>query len=139
MEAIAIREEGNGLTVRELTAAMQRQSDLMASMAMMLKASCEKVDRLEREVRRLEKLTPMQVTEMNALIRKRARDLTEEYGLEAVHERTVNTWIRSELKQEFGGTVKEISRCDRELAMGYIRNWENSGKLLNLKGGKYKV
>lgn len=139
MEAIAIREEGNGLTVRELTAAMQRQSDLMASMAMMLKASCEKVDRLEREVRRLEKLTPMQVTEMNALIRKRARDLTEEYRLEAVHERTINTWIRSELRQEFGGTVKEISRCDRELAMGYIRNWENSGKLLNLKGGKYKV
>lgn len=139
MEAIAIREDGNGLTVRELAAAMQRQSDLMASMAMMLKASCEKVDRLEREVRRLEKLTPMQVTEMNALIRKRARDLTEEYGLEPVHERTINTWIRSELKQEFGGTVKEISRCDRELAMGYIRNWENSGKLLNLKGGKYKV
>lgn len=139
MEAIAIREDGNGLTVRELTAAMQRQNDLMANMAMMLKASCEKVDRLEREVRRLEKLTPMQVTEMNALIRKRAKDLTEEYGLEPVHERTINTWIRSELRQEFGGTVKEISRCDRELAMGYIRNWENSGKLLNLKGGKYKV
>lgn len=139
MEALTVREEGSGFTVRELTAAMQRQSDLMASMAMMLKASCEKVDRLEKEVRRLEKLTPMQVTEMNALIRKRARDLTEEYGLAPVHERTINTWIRAELKQEFGGIVKEISRCDRELALGYIRTWENSGKLLNLKGGKYKV
>lgn len=139
MNEVSVTEGGMSLTVRDLTAAIKRQNDIMASMAAMLKASCDKVDRLEKEVRRLEKITPMQVTELNALIRKRARDLIEEYRLNEKHERTVNTWIRAELKQTFGGSTKEISRCDWDIAKGFVKTWENSGKLLNLKGTKYKI
>lgn len=124
------------ITAREtaLIAAMDEQRSIMKAMALQMQAMSDTITKLEREVRMLEKLSPMQVTELNAMVRKQSAKLCEEYGITGKETR-VNQYIRAALKAEFGvSSVKEISRCDWTLAKNVVSMWEDSTKLFNLRG-----
>jgi len=111
----------------------RKQSEELMQMALQMRSMLEIITKLEKEVRSLEKITPMQVTELNALLRKRGKELCDEYGLEG-RETKVNALIRAAVKREFGiGGIKELCRNDFTLCRTIITMWEDSAKLFALR------
>lgn len=111
----------------------RKQSEELMQMALQMRSLVEIVNKLEKEVRRLEKLTSMQVTELNACIRKHGRELCETYGLEG-KEAKVNTFIRQALRQEFGiSAVKELCKSDFMIAKNVIEMYEDTERLFRLR------
>ena len=64
-----------------MIAAVRRMGETMCSMAGMIKAACEKIDRLEAQIKRMEKVTPEQARQLSEMIREQAGQLAGEYGL----------------------------------------------------------
>ena len=107
-------------------------AEIMRGMAVMLKAACDRIEKLERMVSRMQTVTSAQAAELNDAIRSRARRLCEEYRLTDMEE-TVNAKIRRDLKAEYGGLVKETSRDDFDLVRDWIAIWEDTKYLMGLK------
>ena len=111
----------------------RRQSEALIQLSMQLRTMADTVERLEREVRKLEKVTPMQVTELNARLRRHGRDLCEQYGLDGC-ETKLNALIRAAVKAEFGvSSMKDLCRSDYSIALNVIEMWEDSDKLFNMR------
>ena len=62
----------------EIRGYLERQQDIMLAMAGTIKAACEKIDRLEAQIKRMEKVTPEQAAAINELIRTQADQLADE-------------------------------------------------------------
>lgn len=107
-------------------------SEIMRGMALMLKAACDRIEKLERMVSRMQTVTSAQAAELNEKIRDRARELSQEYGLTDA-EGLINAKIRRDVKGEFGGLIKETSRDDFQLVRDWIGIWEDTVYLRALK------
>ena len=107
-------------------------AEIMRGMAVMLKAACDRIEKLERMVSRMQTVTSAQAAELNDAVRRRSRALCEEYRLTDM-EAAVNAKIRRDVKSEFGGLIKETSRDDFNLVRDWIGIWEDTNYLRGLK------
>ena len=108
----------------EVIAANMRQiGTVMQAVAETITKLQEDLRQLKAQVAQLEKVTPMQAREINRALQERARVLSIEYctGLS----QPVCTAIRRALRLETGcRSVKDIARCDYQVAMEIVETWE---------------
>ncbi|MCR4622083.1 MAG: hypothetical protein K5663_08385 [Clostridiales bacterium] len=122
-----------------MIAAVQRMGDTMLSMAGMIKATCEKIDRLEAQIKRLEKVTPEQTAAINGLIRTQADQLADDYGLTRCYgcmntgAAKIRAMIRADIRKRYGCQVKELCRMDAGLCEDFVRMWEDTPRLMRLR------
>lgn len=125
------------LTAQQATAVeIKRMADMMATMAAMLQATTESMEQLRRQVRLLEKVTPAQATEINRAIRGRATEICAIYMIRDDRaEKLAAAAIRKAVKLQFGaGAVKEIPRCDFEIALEQVQGWDDYKTMKEIKG-----
>lgn len=106
---------------------LKHMAEMMANMAAMLKATTESMEQLRRQVRLLEKVTPAQATSINRAIRDRATEICTIYMVRGDQgEKLAAAAIRKAVKLQFGaGSVKEVPRCDYEIALEQVRKWDD--------------
>lgn len=129
--------EGNhgGMVAQQgdiVAAQMQRQSEIMASMAGMLKAACAKINELERMIVNMDRITSVQADALNALIKTRTQALCREYSLNG-HEKSVSMCIRNDIARRYGAPVKDLRKVDLGVCTKLIELWEDSEKLFELQ------
>ena len=118
---------------------LERQQDIMLAMAGTIKAACEKIDRLEAQIKRMEKVTPEQVTRLNALIRAHAEELCKEYGMLYPYggkndaAKQVGAMIRADIKKRYGALVRDLCRMDAGMCEEFVRMWEDTPRLMRLR------
>ena len=123
----------------EIRGYLERQQDIMLAMAGTIKAACEKIDRLEAQIKRMEKVTPEQVTRLNALIRAHAEDLCKEsgmlypYGGKNDAAKQVGAMIRADIKKRYGALVRDLCRMDAGMCEEFVRMWEDTPRLMRLR------
>lgn len=123
----------------EIRGYLERQQDIMLAMAGTIKAACEKIDRLEAQIKRMEKVTPEQVTRLNALIRAHAEELCKEYGMLYPYggkndaAKQVGAMIRADIKKRYGALVRDLCRMDAGMCEEFVRMWEDTPRLLRLR------
>ena len=141
MNEIMDTRNGDLLTAQQATAVeIKRMAEMMATMAAMLQATTESMEQLRRQVRLLEKVTPAQATEINRAIRGRATEICAIYMIRDDRaERLAAAAIRKAVKLQFGaGAVKEIPRCDFEIALEQVQGWDDY-KVMKDIGKKVKT
>lgn len=106
---------------------LKHMAEMMATMAAMLQATTESMEQLRRQVRLLEKVTPAQATTINRAIRERATEICSIYMVCGDQgEKLAAAAIRKAVKLQFGaGSVKEVPRCDYEIALEQVRTWDD--------------
>lgn len=106
---------------------LKHMAEMMATMAAMLQATTESMEQLRRQVRLLEKVTPAQATTINRAIRERATEICSIYMVRGDQgEKLAAAAIRKDVKLQFGaGSVKEVPRCDYEIALEQVRTWDD--------------
>lgn len=106
---------------------LKHMAEMMATMAAMLQATTESMEQLRRQVRLLEKVTPAQATTINRAIRERATEICSIYMVRGDQgEKLAAAAIRKAVKLQFGaGSVKEVPRCDYEIALEQVRTWDD--------------
>jgi len=120
----------NSLGAAELVAGMVTQ---MRSMSEMLRITNERMSALEEQVRTLEKVTPRQITTLNAAIRDRSAAVCREYRM-AGSEKAVNAAIRRTIRNLTGAaTMREIARCDVAAVTDCIREWDEFGTIRKIR------
>ena len=123
----------------EIRGYLERQQDIMLAMAGTIKAACEKIDRLEAQIKRMEKMTPEQVTRLNALIRAHAEELCKEYGMLYPYggkndaAKQVGAMIRADIKKRYGALVRDLCRMDAGICEEFVRMWEDTPRLMRLR------
>lgn len=123
----------------EIRGYLERQQDIMLAMAGTIKAACEKIDRLEAQIKRMEKVTPEQVTRLNALIRAHAEELCKEYGMLYPYggkndaAKQVGAMIRADIRKRYGALVRDLCRMDAGMCEEFVRMWEDTPRLLRLR------
>ena len=123
----------------QLTEAAQAMGDMrenMLQMALLLRQTNERMRLLEESVRELTKVTPAQAKEINAVIRTRAAELCAVYYVRAYEEK-----VRQAIRKAIGTTcgchaIRDLRRCDYEVALKQAKIWEDYGFLTGL--GKEK-
>lgn len=141
MNEIMDTRNGDLLTAQQATAVeIKRMAEMMATMAAMLQATTESMEQLRRQVRLLEKVTPAQATEINKAIRGRATEICAIYMIRDDRaEKLAAAAIRKAVKLQFGaGAVKEIPRCDFEIALEQVQGWDDY-KVMKDIGKKVKT
>ncbi len=141
MNEIMDTRNGDLLTAQQATAVeIKRMAEMMATMAAMLQATTESMEQLRRQVRLLEKVTPAQATEINRAIRGRATEICAIYMIRDDRaEKLAAAAIRKAVKLQFGaGAVKEIPRCDYEIALEQVQGWDDY-KVMKDIGKKVKT
>lgn len=137
MNEIMDTRNGDLLTAQQATAVeIKRMAEMMATMAAMLQATTESMEQLRRQVRLLEKVTPAQATEINRAIRGRATEICAIYLIRDDRaEKLAAAAIRKAVKLQFGaGAVKEIPRCDFEIALEQVQGWDDYKTMKEIKG-----
>ena len=135
--AVTIRETAD--INAEIRGYLERQQDIMLAMAGTIKAACEKIDRLETQIKRMEKVTPEQVTRLNALIRAHAEELCKEYGMLYPYggkndaAKQVGAMIRADIKKRYGALVRDLCRMDAGMCEEFVRMWEDTPRLMRLR------
>ena len=120
----------------EATRAMEDMREGMLQMAMLLRQTNERMRLLEESVRELTKITPAQAREINGVIRDRAAELCAVYYCRA-HEEKVREAIRKAIRHTCGSlSVRDLRRCDYEVALKQAKIWEGYSFLVGL--GKEK-
>ena len=86
----------------------------------------EQLQGLQQKVAMLEKLTPMQVKDVNLRIRERAVQLEAGYGLPEGSAEKLMTLIRRQVRMETGArSARDIARCDYPVVCEMISDWED--------------
>lgn len=132
-EALTLLKNAEMETAVDLPQELQAQREILLSMAGMLKVACEKVDRLEAQIRRMERVTPHEAGELNARIRRRAGELVEEYGLDPACRKAIGAAIRAQIRRQFGETAGRLCRVDLDACTVFVNLWEDTDKLWKLK------
>ena len=118
---------------------LERQQDIMLAMAGTIKAACEKIDRLEAQIKRLEKVTPEQARNLNELIRSHSIQLCKEYGIvwapgcPVDGAKRISALIRADIRKRYGCQVKDLCRMDAGICEDYVRMWEDTPRLMRLR------
>ena len=117
----------------EIRGYLERQQDIMLAMAGTIKAACEKIDRLESQIKRMEKVTPEQARQLSEMIREQAGQLAGEYGLSGEGAAKIRAMIRAGIRQRFGCQVKDLCRMDAGICEVFVRIWEDTPRLMRLR------
>ena len=117
----------------EIRGYLERQQDIMLAMAGTIKAACEKIDRLEAQIKRLEKVTPEQARQLSELIRGQAGQLAAEYGLSGDGAARIRALIRADIRKRYGCQVKDLCRMDAQICEEFVRMWEDTPRLMRLR------
>lgn len=124
------------ISVQELGNTLAQVADAMRGMMEMMRATNERMSALESQVRLLTKVTPAQVSAINAAMRERAKELCELYRMTG-SEKGVTNAIRKELKLLSGvSSVKELPRCEYQLMLERVRAWEDYKVLKKIKSAR---
>ena len=110
-----------------------QQNEILLSMAGMIKAACEKIDRLEAQIKRMEKVTPEQSRQLSEMIREQAGQLAGEYGLSSDGAAKIRAMIRAGIRQRYGCQVKDLCRMDAGMCEEFVRMWEDTPRLMRLR------
>lgn len=119
--------------VDAMIAAVQRMGEAMCSMAGMIKAACEKIDRLEAQIKRMEKVTPGQARQLREMIREQAGQLAGEYGLSGDGAAKIRAMIRADIRKRYGCQVKDLCRMDAQICEEFVKMWEDTPRLMRLR------
>lgn len=99
---------------------------LIRTMAGMIADMRQDMLALQAKVAMLEKLTPMQVKDVNLRIRERAVQLEAGYGLPEGSAEKLTTLIRRQVRMETGArSTRDIARCDYPVVCALISDWED--------------
>ena len=135
--AVTIRETAD--MSAEIRGYLERQQDIMLAMAGTIKAACEKIDRLEAQIKRLEKVTPEQAKNLNELIRNHSIQLCREYGIiwapgcPVDGAKRISAMIRADIRKRYGCQVKDLCRMDAGMCEEFVRMWEDTPRLMRLR------
>lgn len=120
---------GNGLepmTAQQMTAVMGQMQQLMQGMADSIRATNERMAKLERQIELLTPLTGAQEKALCAEVRRRAGELCGQYRLSAGYEQAVAAAIRGELKREGGvRAVRELPRIEYNVLLERVALWDD--------------
>ena len=111
---------------------------IMQGMADMVRATNERMTALEMQVRMLEKVTPSQAADLNALIRERAAAVCAEYRMTGL-EKPVAAAIRKSVRLATGArSMREIARCEYKPVRDLVGAWDEykTVKAIKAKGAK---
>lgn len=108
-----------------LPEAINSMMGMMAAMAEMTQSMARRLNEMEQEIHRLTKVTPAQARAINAAIREHAENLCRQYRAEGYVRETSNA-IRKELRVSCGiSSVRDLPRCDYQLALETIDMWDD--------------
>ena len=118
-----VRIETAAPAVRE--AALEVMGQQLREMAMLLRATNERMGALEKEVRRLTKVTPAQASTLNAAIRSRAANVCRMHRCQG-DERAAAAAIRQSVRATLGVTsMRDVPRDDFKIGMRAIEMWDD--------------
>ena len=127
-------KDGSYELLQQTQTQLAQMTVAMQTMAAMLRTTNEAMESLRRQVRLLEKVTPAQASALNAAIRARAAALCADYRC-AGGEKAVAAAIRKAIRIQFGATtVRELPRCDYEVARRQVDMWEDYRTIKAIKG-----
>ena len=107
--------------------------DALTGMAMLLRNTNERMAALEKEVKRLTKVTAAQANDVNDKMRKRAAELAKMHRLPGSEKQITNA-IRKDVKRLMGiGTARELPRGDYQETIRLIENWDDFDVILKIK------
>ena len=114
------------LTVTEqMTRTLAESRDTLARLLGIMTEQQRQLQALQAKVAMLEKLTPMQVKDVNLRIRERAVQLEAGYDLPAGSAEKLATLIRRQVRMETGArSARDIARCDYPVVCEMISDWE---------------
>ena len=128
-----------GELIRVETAPMSAEMALNAmgqqlmDMAMLLRATNERMGALEREVRRLTKVTPSQASMLTAAIRQRAKEICLIHRCKG-GEYAAGRAIRKGIYATLGVTnVRDVPRDDFKVAMRAIELWDDYQEMKRIR------
>ena len=117
---------------------LRRANEQLAAMGEMLRITNERMAALEKTVRTLEKVTPQQAAAINREIREAAARACEDWLLQGEEKQTAAA-IRKWLRQTTGvRTPREICRCDYEIVMDGIREWDDYDAMTRIREKRKK-
>ncbi len=120
-----VENDVGALISDDVRATLANMAQIMKGMADMVRTTNERMGALEEQVRLLTKVTPAQANSISATIRERAREACQEYHALGC-EKSVANAIRKELRLTLGiQNVREIPRCDYEVAMQAVEMWDD--------------
>ena len=112
---------------------MQAMMDALRTMATLLRTTNERMQALEKEVRRLEKVTPGQASTLNALIRARAAEVCRMHRA-AGCESAAAAAIRKDVKRMCGiSSMRELPRRDYGTAETQVRMWDDYQQMKKIR------
>lgn len=135
---ICVPDDPTALSTPATAGDVQKLLDAMQGMAVLLRTMNSRVQDLEAQVRRLEKVTPAQASELNADIRKRAQEVCRMHKAEGC-EKAVASAIRKAVKGTCGiSSMRDLPRCDFKVAQRQIEMWDDYAlmKAMRRKGGR---
>lgn len=113
---------------------LAQMETILRTMAETLRAANERITGLEREIKRLTKVTPAQAAAVNSAIRDRAAELCALYRATG-KERAAANCLRRAMRLTMGVTsAKEIPRCEWALALDMIKAWDDYKTMRALRG-----
>lgn len=118
---------------QQMLQAIAQMAKGINDLAMMLRVTNERMDALEKEVRRLTKVTPAQANALNQAIRNRATELCSKHRADGC-EKMISGAIRKNLKLGCGiSSVRELPRSDFALAIQRIDMWDDYRQIKEIK------
>ena len=134
----AMTATGEALPSPATSADVAKVLDAMQAMAMLLRTMNSRVESLEEQVRRLEKVTPSQASALNQAVRIRAERVCEMHRA-AGCEKAAAAEIRKAVKHTCGiASMRDLPRCDYAVAQRQIDMWDDYSamKRIRAKGVK---
>ena len=114
-----------GLSSPAAAQALDQMALAMRGMADMMRSTNERMGELEKQVRLLTKVTPLQAGEVCAAIRKRAAELCATYGMTGA-EMSVGNAIRRDVRLTQGvSNMRELPRCEYAVVMRQVGMWDD--------------
>ena len=134
----ALTASGEALPSPATSADIGMMLDAMKGMAVLLRAMNERVQSLEEQVRRLEKVTPAQAASLNAVVRRRAETVCQAHRA-AGCEKAAAAAIRKAIRTTCGiASMRDLPRCDYGVAARQIDMWDDYAvmKRIRAKGAQ---
>ena len=131
-----VENDAGALIGEDVRVTLANMAQIMKGMADMMRTTNERMGALEEQVRALTKVTPAQANSISAAIRDRANEACQEYHALGCEKAAANA-IRKELRLTLGiQSVREIPRCDYEVAMETVGLWDDykAMKAIRAKG-----
>lgn len=114
------------ITAEQMGQAITESRDTLARLVGILGEQQRQLQALQAKVAMLEKVTPMQVKDVNLRIRERAVQLEAGYSLPEGSAEKLTTLIRRQVRLETGArSTRDIARCDYPVVCELIADWED--------------